>query len=121
MVDEISPDRTMDECGAEGDPLPPVAEMIERVASAINHADGFDAQPWDERPQNWQAAYRRMAGAAIEAMRDRNEAMLDAGTAVLWPPLAPMGPGSRAVAVWEAMIDAALGPQVPPPIRDGQP
>lgn len=98
-------------------------EMIERVARALAEQAAARAMKADRaafegaflggiaeyaewRHQN----YADDARAAIEAMRERNEAMLDAGTAVLLPYAARMvpGPGSTAVAVWTAMIDAAL-------------
>ena len=72
-------------------------DMIERVARAI--AEQNHGSTWDE--------WIDEARAAIEAMREPTEAMINGlriaqecgdSTAALWAPL-----------VWRAMIDAALG------------
>lgn len=87
-----------------------MGELIERVAKRM--ASINCPRSWDEGgPSPMSAAekdvHRTLARAAIEAMRDHTEAMLDAGTASLWPPNDYL-PGSAAVAAYRAMIDAAL-------------
>lgn len=78
--------------------------MIERVARAIlaghDWTQNSERQEngWDSVPPDWQEAYRSMARAAIEAMMEPTEAMLEAG-----PPEPYMD-----AAVWSKMIDAAL-------------
>lgn len=66
-------------------------------------------------PMTSEVKCRELVRAVLLAVRDRNEAMLDAGTAVLMPyvsaPRPLMLPGSTAVAVYEAMIDALLSEQ----------
>jgi len=99
-----------------------MSEMVERVAAAIDGVLGGDHESlsmemgFGSRAAEWRAqAMTEAARAAIAAMRERNEPMLDAGTAVLWPPGKPVHlPGTTAVAVYEAMIDAALAQ---PPIE----
>lgn len=104
--------------------------MIERAAKALARQDALQRTTFFRHPgkpedlANWQTVdgYAgpddwvrdtwtfkvSAARAVVEAMRDRSEAMLDAGTAVLWPQAQQLAPGSTAVAVYEAMIDAAL-------------
>lgn len=55
-----------------------------------------------------EAESRMYARAAITAMLDYNEAMLNAGTAVLAPYADKCLPGSTAIEVLRAMIQAAL-------------
>jgi hypothetical protein len=79
-------------------------DMIERVARAIYVVDAQDT--------DGAGVYQRMARAAIAAMREPTEAMINGlriaqecgdSTAALWAPL-----------VWRAMIDAALKGQNSP-------
>lgn len=83
--------------------------MIERVATALKAEIG---RQWDAKPlpgpidgsDDWSATggtigLAEMARAAIEAMREPTEGMLD-GTA----PLAE----AQIITIWRAMIDAAL-------------
>jgi hypothetical protein len=72
-----------------------MTEMIERVARAI--ADAF-MEDYSEAPN----LYDEMAEAAIAAMREPTEAMIEAGR---WP-AEDDGPA----ACWQAMIGAALTP-----------
>lgn len=88
-----------------------MSEIVERVARDL-YEESSGRSDWDEETE-WmderqRTYWRSMARAAIRAMRIRDKAMLDAGTAVLWPYVHDLAPGSTAVAVWEAMIDAAL-------------
>jgi hypothetical protein len=96
-----------------------MSEMVELVArhlAAKHYADRF-GRPADDPyvMLNANACWSNFAGtarAAIDAMREHTEAMLDAGTAALWD--ACFGsdpgwlPGSKANEVWQEMIDAAL-------------
>jgi hypothetical protein len=93
-------------------------EMVERVARAICKADGRDPDS-DFTSGNatfpaWQA-YQSRARAAIEAMREPTEAMIEAGglSDAARPYDGPEGEGCQfypAIA-YRAMIDAALAPQ----------
>lgn len=77
--------------------------MIERVARAIaGKLD--DNTPWKECGQGFRETCILLARAAIEAMREPTEAMLDAYS------LTSMSWNDEAVAksVWYPMIDAAL-------------
>ena len=75
-------------------------DMIERVARALADAER------DRRPSMAEPFAETLARAAIEAMREPTEAMVNGlritrecdSTAALWAPL-----------VWRAMIDEALG------------
>lgn len=88
-------------------------DMAEKVARALCSADGRDPDELHCGSLIWEAHsegflefpdYEAMAHAAIEAMREPTEAMLDAGrTKTNW---GPHGTGE----VWLAMIDAALTP-----------
>ena len=75
--------------------------MIERVARAMCKALNFNYDAFGELGQT---KYRKLAHAAIEAMREPTEAMWNVGQR---PPGSPRS--YDAVAVWTAMIDAALG------------
>ena len=74
-----------------------MTDMIERVARAMCSADGGSLEVDVHH-------YRDMSRAAIEAMREPTDAMLEfrlffgSGEACQWAPH-----------VWRAMIDAALG------------
>ena len=79
------------------------ANMVERVARAICLADGEDP---DERCEDWMQefsgwrGYVESARAAIAAMREPTEAMLEAGRST--------PPRTRCLEVYRAMIDEAL-------------
>lgn len=74
--------------------------MVERVAKAIYEEDDpwHKAWPWPNlsEKQAGAEAYRRCARAAIEAMREPTEAMVNAAY------------GSRNAGGYDAMISAAL-------------
>lgn len=88
--------------------------MIERVAMALSEALGDD---WDSPTmfiddanathETCREIYRDMARAAIEAMRDPDEAMMQAvdcgGEKREWLS------GKMRINNWQSMIDAALG------------
>ena len=84
--------------------------MREKIARAL--AEEAGAPPWEEMQSRWRACYLGNADAVLDAMREPDEGMLDAGTSALWPPLPGAGwlPGSKSVEVWQAMINAALEP-----------
>ncbi|MCR5876982.1 hypothetical protein [Phenylobacterium sp. J367] len=73
--------------------------MIQTVARRIyEKRNGAGCTPWSRLPRSHQEPYLGDARAAIEAMREPTEAMLDAS-----------GRGRlRARIDWEAFIDAAL-------------
>jgi len=87
----------------EGVTVRPVS-MVERVARAIYEADDVwsEAFPWPNMGSPNQSAdeYRRIARAAIEAMREPTEAMVGAGWAEAL--------AENANGVWSDMIDEAL-------------
>lgn len=72
--------------------------MVERVARAIARAEPL-CLPWDEISEIQKTLFRTAARAAIEAMREPTEAMVDATFVFANEP---------AAAVYNAMIDAAL-------------
>lgn len=81
--------------------------MIERIAKAIyEKRNGAGCVPWSRRPPAHRDPYMADARAAIEAMREPNEAMDRAGLrentiqgAAIW-----------ATPAWQAMVAAALSP-----------
>jgi len=82
-----------------------MTDMIERVARAI-HARSDHASLWSELDGYSKIEYREDARAAIEAMREPTEEMVNGlritrecdSTAALWAPH-----------IWRTMIDTALG------------
>lgn len=73
-------------------------EMVERVAEAI--AISGNGGTWDDwYNEDQREFHRKRARAAIEAMREPTESMVEAG----WN-----APGDQPQTHWEAMIDAAL-------------
>ena len=82
-----------------------MSEMIERVAKAIYEEDDpwHKAWPWPNlnESQGSPEPYRRIAAAAIKAMREPSEAMIEAGQQRSDETI-------TAVDVYRAMIDAAL-------------
>lgn len=75
-------------------------DMVERVGRAMVRA-GVGELMWDSWDAEMQEVFLRQARAAIEAMREPDQAMQDAGYVVTV---------DDAVEVWETMIDAALSP-----------
>ncbi len=86
-------------------------EMIERVAKAIYEEDDAwsSAFPWPQMPSIEQSAenYRRIAKAAIMAMRDPTEGMVDAGADGMTY-TQDLTFSKMARFAWRDMIDAAL-------------
>lgn len=75
--------------------------MIERVARAIFQAEYSGGEADEFRWERSSDVYREQARAALMALRDPTNPMLDAGRGETdWEPLAR--------AVWDSMIDAAL-------------
>lgn len=72
-----------------------MSEMVERVARAISKADENDGSI-----VTW-VSYRRTARAAIEAMREPTESMMEAGEKHIRE-------GRFSSVNWKRMIDAAL-------------
>lgn len=91
-----------------------MSEMIERVAKAIYEEDDpwHKAWPWPDlnESQGSPEPYRRIAAAAIKAMREPSEAMLDRFVSrALCVSISGEGGWSEyARAQWQTMIDAAL-------------
>ncbi len=97
-----------------------MTEMVERVARAICEAD---SEPWDELGETGadnapfpysKEMYRKLARAAIAAMREPTEGMNAAG-ALPWrwttheaPPGLELPFGWTNADTWRVMIDAAL-------------
>ena len=83
-------------------------DMVERVARAICIASGGSAASYDQAFGPSRTMYLAMAAAAIEAMREPNEAMIVA--AVRFEPFLSGAGLKRRISAgyWEAMVDAAL-------------
>jgi hypothetical protein len=84
-------------------------EMIERVAKALwlDYWDG-DACAWEDAEESARETSRSLARAAIEAMREPTEDMIEAGRSENF--------GNYPNQAWHAMIDQALtelGPRRP--------
>lgn len=80
-----------------------MSEMIERVARAMRDADYRHGVLWEE--------YKPLARAAIKAMREPTEAMVEAGINALCDCEAPVPISGRrevVTAIYRAKIDAAL-------------
>ena len=73
--------------------------MIERVARAM--AKAASPLPWEMGDEEWRNDVRTKARAAIEAMREPDEAMLVAGVNF-------RERNARTEQIWQAMIDEAL-------------
>lgn len=73
-----------------------MSEMVERVARALANEEGYAYDP---------VPYNRRARAAIEAMREPTDAMVDAGG---WLGGENGVGDSSARVVWTGMIEAAL-------------
>jgi hypothetical protein len=74
--------------------------MIERVARATHNHSREHANSWDELLPYYHNKYRQDARAAIAAMREPTEAMINAGDRT--------DHDVEAATVWQAMIDEAL-------------
>lgn len=74
--------------------------MIERVARAIMRDDFEGDELWESSDKCLRGSYLRNARAAIEAMRDPTDGMVDAGNS--------LGHEEAPATYYEAMIDAAL-------------
>lgn len=84
-----------------------MSEMVNKVAKAIADAAGsdFDRLPATHGPgHGLRNMYLRMARAAIEAMRQPTEAMIDHAHAVTMPDSDNM----QCPSFYRAMVDAAL-------------
>lgn len=104
-----------------------MSEMVERIAKAMHDASvaefkafvakegrldllvakvwQFTTRSWDETTEITRESERVKARAAIEAMREPTEGMVDAG----WKRgLLGWGEGEECEPVWKAMIDEAL-------------
>jgi hypothetical protein len=76
-------------------------EMIERVARAMLRAEEWSSFFGEDDA-------RKLARAAIEAMREPTDAMLIDGAAKIRNFTSASGPYPRTRAVWLSMIDASL-------------
>ncbi|WP_313326297.1 hypothetical protein [Sphingobium yanoikuyae] len=89
-----------------------MSEMIERVAKAIYEEDDpwHKAWPWPNlnESQGSPEPYRRIAAAAIKAMREPTNFMLVEATENAGPIDCCSVDEKGAKEVWQAMIDAAL-------------
>lgn len=122
------PERTMDECGAPKSAAP---EMVQRVAKAV-YAMMVAKDPNPTRGETWDSIYpdvqeglRDIARAAIAAMREPTEAMMEAmqdsgvfaevNGIISFCAARGSHPGglkkAPMPAAYTIMIDAALGPQ----------
>lgn len=91
--------------------------MIERVAKAIYEKQpAMKAMyppipiPWDQASEVWRAPFLNFARAAIEAMREPTEGMVDAAyrVSVFGADLHDFVAHDCSGPVWEAMIEEAL-------------
>jgi hypothetical protein len=84
-----------------------MTDMVERVARAIyEDRNGPRCEPWGTKPKGHKDPYRADARAAIEAMREPTEAMVGSGA----DHDAEGGGTGNPLAIYTAMIDAALSP-----------
>jgi hypothetical protein len=74
-----------------------MTDLVKRVARAI--AKAANPMPWDMLDEDAVRSYHLQARAAIAAMREPTEAMIEAVPDVM-----------TASEAWQAMIDAALSP-----------
>jgi hypothetical protein len=79
-----------------------MSDMVERVARAIAAAGTI--VDWDEMSVACQEQFTKEARAAIEAMREPTEAMVDAA----WASWEDVEGSKGFVGAWQAMIDEAL-------------
>jgi len=77
-----------------------MSDMVERVARTIYESHNF-VESWDSLKDVWRPAWLEQAHAAIAAMRDPTEEMLEA------PDDGDTNPRMRRY-IWRAMIDEAL-------------
>ena len=82
-----------------------MSEMIERVAKAIALDD---CQTWNELDAVNRGMFLSFARAAIAAMREPTEAMLEAGTITVSKTGVISISTQDAARIWRAMVDAAL-------------
>lgn len=88
-----------------------MSEMIERVANAIYNADGSDMPlvPWDDLGPDVREIYLYNARAAIAAMRDPDEVMVQrAYEAVESDDCWHIEDGNDFLKAYRAVIDTAL-------------
>lgn len=78
-----------------------MSEMVERVARALYAVNTGGAASWEDEAPEFQQWVCEQARAAIAAMREPTEAMVEEGASEI---RAAGGPEF----VWRAMIDAAL-------------
>jgi hypothetical protein len=81
------------------------SEIIERVAAAIYGVAPVGERPWADAPATTRFDCVQRACAAIEAMREPTEAMIEAGGKVVLH----VGDHRSSADVWCAMIDEAMG------------
>jgi hypothetical protein len=94
--------------------------MIERVAKAIYERGSTHLKPWDQADDGFREFYRITARAAIEAMLEPSNEMIDRAIAA-WANLYPGFEGEKpqptagdvAATIHKAMIEAALQEQTP--------
>lgn len=95
--------------------------MRERVARAIYERPRFDGRQsrslksWDDLREADRTMWRRNADAALDALREPDEAMLRSGGSAFDHPSVYMGgPSSAALRtvpkIWQAMLDAIAHP-----------
>jgi hypothetical protein len=81
------------------------SEMIDRVAAAIYGVAPVGERPWKDAPATTRYDCVLRACAAIEAMREPTEAMLETGGKVVLH----IGEHRSSADVWRAMIDEVMG------------
>lgn len=83
--------------------------VIERAAQAAREAEnvrlGGILPPWEQSTDETREAWRGIARAVLDAIREPSDAMLDAACRADGLPR----PNPAALIYWQAMIDAALG------------
>ncbi|HLX18470.1 MAG TPA: hypothetical protein VKS24_25055 [Bradyrhizobium sp.] len=88
-------------------------EMVERVAEAIYKTDPVGVRPWQDAPISNRDDCLACARAAIAAMREPTEAMVEAGEAEMYEHHEKPEDWTleNTKTAWMMMIDAALADQ----------
>lgn len=93
----------------------PVTSIVERAARAAQAAQdenlgGGIIGPWEDTPESTKAEWRSVIRALLRAIREPSEKMHEAAEIEFALGL-PTSPWDKSDAIWQAMIDAALGEQ----------
>jgi hypothetical protein len=81
--------------------------MLKRAARALHASESAGEQAWDDLDVITRSAFKRDAAAVIEAIREPDEAVIDAGDEIIGACHGQQEPAD-AVDVWAVMIDTIL-------------